>query len=82
MISLSHCVVPISKLTVILSHIVIHLFFLKFDGSIVTLSSTNIASDFIFATVSDTLFFILKVDNSIITLSSINITSDRKSLDS
>ena len=53
------------------------LFFLKFDGSIVTLSSTNIASDSIFVTFSGTLFFILKFDSSIITLGSTNITFDR-----
>ena len=42
----SHCVIPISHLTILLSHIVVPLFyfFLKFDGSIVILSSTNIAS--------------------------------------
>ena len=47
---LSHHAVPISHLTVLLSHIVVLLFFfLKFDSSIVTLSSTNIASDSTFA---------------------------------
>ena len=42
----SHCAVPISHLTIILSYIVVPLFiyFLKFDGSIVILSSSNIAS--------------------------------------
>ena len=44
MVSLSHSAVPISNLTILLSHIVVPLFFLKFDSSIVTLSSTNIAS--------------------------------------
>ena len=41
MIPLSHCAVPISNLTVLLSHIVVPLFFLKFNDSIVTISSTD-----------------------------------------
>ena len=42
----SHCAVPILHLTILLSYIIVPLFiyFLKFDGSIVILSSTNIAS--------------------------------------
>ena len=51
--------------------------FLKFDGFIVTLSSTNIVSDSIFVTFSGILFFILKFDSSIIILGSTNISFDR-----
>ena len=54
MVPLSHSTIPTSNLTVLLSHIVVPLFFFKFDGSIVTLSSTNIASDYIFVTFSGT----------------------------
>ena len=76
MVPLSHCAILISNLTVLLLHTMVPYFFLKFDGSIVTLSSTNIASDFIFVTFSGTLLFILKFDSSIVILGSTNITSD------
>ena len=75
MVQLSYYAVPISNLIVLLSHIMVPLFFLKFDGFIVKLSSTNIASDSIFVIFSGTLFFILKFDSSIITLGSTNITT-------
>ena len=46
MVPSSHCAVLILHLTILLSYIIVPLFiyFLKFDGSIVILSSTNIAS--------------------------------------
>ena len=46
---------------VLLSHLVVLLFFLTFDGSIVTLGSTNITSDCTFATFGNTLFFLLGI---------------------
>ena len=61
MVPLSHSTVLISHLTKLLSHLVVPLFiyfFLTFDGSIVTLDSTNITSDCIFITFSGTLFLL------------------------
>ena len=62
-------------MTVLLSHSVVPLFFLTFDGSIVTLGNTNIKFDHTFLIFDGTLIF-LTFDNSIVTLGNINITCD------
>ena len=57
MILLSHYAVTISHVTVFLSHSVVHLFFLIFDDSILTLCSSNIICDFYFVTFCGSLIF-------------------------
>ena len=54
-----------------------HYFFLKFDGTILTLCSTNITCDCTFITFSGSLIFFLTFDGSIVILSSTNVTYDR-----
>ena len=52
------------------------LFFLTFDGSIVTAGSTNIIFNYTFVTFGSTLIFFPIFDNFIVTLDSTNITCD------
>ena len=68
----SHCAIPISHATVLLLHLVGFFFFSPhIDGSIVTLGSTNITSNYTFVTFNGTLFFfshliVLLLGNSIV----------------
>ena len=57
MVPSSNCAVPKSYVTVLLSRLVVHFFFLANDGSIVILCSTNITFDRTFLTFGCTLFF-------------------------
>ena len=55
MVPSSHYVIPKSHVTIFLSHSVVPLFFLTFDGTILTLCSTNITCDCIFVTFGNSL---------------------------
>ena len=57
MVPSSHCAVLTSHVTVLLSNWWFSFFFLTFDGSIVTLSSTNTTYDRTFLTFAGTLIF-------------------------
>ena len=57
MVPSSHCAIPTLHVIVLLSHSIVPFFFLTFNGSITTLSSTNIKYDSIFATFSCTHIF-------------------------
>ena len=74
MASSSHCAVPISYVTVLLSHSVVPLFFLTFYGTILTLRSTNIICDCTFFILASFLFFFLTFYGTSLIKRSINIT--------
>ena len=57
MVPSSHCAVLTSHVTVLLSNRWFSFFFLTFDGSIITLGSTNITYDRTFLTFAGTLIF-------------------------
>ena len=57
MVPSSHCVVSTLHVTILLSHSVIPLFFLTFDGTILTLCRINITCDCIFVTFSGSLIY-------------------------
>ena len=76
-ISSSHCVVPTSLMTVLLSHLMVYLFFfLTFDSPILTSCSSKIICDNSFVTFAGSFFFFLTFDGSILILCSTNITFD------
>ena len=77
MVLVSHCTVPTSLVTVLLSYLVVPLFFLTYDNTILRLCNTNVTCDYTFVTFGDSLlFFFLTFDGTILTLYNTNITCD------
>ena len=76
MVPSSYCVISTSHVTVFLSHSIVVLFFLTFDGTILTLCSTNVICDYTFITFSGSLIFFLTFEGIILTLYSTNFTCD------
>ena len=59
MVLSSYCAIPTSHETALLSYLVIPLFFLTFDGTILTICSTNIIYNCIYVTFGGSLIFFL-----------------------
>ena len=72
----SHCVVPTSHVTVLLSYLAVSLFFLIFNGTILTLYNTNIACECTFLIFGGSLIFSLTFDGIIFIFCSTKITCD------
>ena len=76
MVPSSHCAVPTSHMTVLFSHLIVPYFFLIFDGSILTLYSSNIRCDSFFSHLVVPLLFFshLMVSSSHCAVSTLHMT--------
>ena len=80
MVSSSHCAEPTSHVIVLFHIWWFPYFFLTFDGTILTLCSTNITCNCTFVIFDGSLilfYFLVIFDGAILTLCSTNITCDR-----